>query len=141
MEGPTQERSRDTGDGNGSVPVAASLTGERYGVPFEKSDSHLTAVETVSPAIPDRGEQARLPAALMNRMAAVYYADRDHNFLYRNEAFNDIAGKAFPELRSRARREQPHTPAPVELSQIFDRLDAGEWEVSIRQSVEMDGGL
>ena len=59
----------------------------------------------------------------------------------RNDASNDIAQNAFPELRSRERREQPHTPIPNELSQIFDCLNAGEREVNIRQSVEMRGEL
>ena len=44
-------------------------------------------------------------------------------------------------MRSREQREQPHTPIPNELSQIFDRLNAGEREVNIRQSVEMRGEL
>ena len=140
MEGPTQNRNRDTGDANGGVTVAASLTGDRYGAPFEQNDSHMKAVETLAPAM-DGQEGAYLPAALMKRMAAVYYADRDDNFFYLNDAFNDIAQNAFPELRSRERREQPHTPVPNELSQIFDRLNAGEREVNIRQSVEMRGEL
>ncbi len=141
MEGPTQKQNRDSGDTNGSVTVAASLTGDRHRAPHDQSGSHLKAVETPAPAIPDSGEGAYLPAALMNRMAAVYYADRDDNFLYRNDAFNDIAQNAFPEFRSRERREQPHTPVPNELSQIFDRLNAGEREVNIRQSVEMGSEL
>ena len=79
MEGPTQNRNRYTGDANGGVTVAASLTVDRFGAPFEQNDSHLKAVETLSPAM-DGQEGAYLPAALMNRMAAVYYADRDDNF-------------------------------------------------------------
>ncbi len=141
MEGPTQKQNRDSGDTNGSVTVAASLTGDRHRAPHDQSASHLKAVETPAPAIPDSGEGAYLPAALMNRMAAVYYADRDDNVLYRNDAFNDIAQNAFPEFRSRERREQPHTPVPNELNQIFDRLNAGEREVNIRQSIEMGGEL
>jgi signal transduction histidine kinase len=141
LEGPTQKRNRDISHTNGSVTVAASLADNHYDTSFGAGGSHLKAVETPPPATPEPEDRAYLPAALMNRMSAVYYADRDNNFIYRNDAFNDIAAQAFPELRSRERRERPHTPVPTELSQIFDRLNAGEQEVNIRQSVEIGGEL
>jgi len=72
-------------------------------------------------------------------MAAVYYADRGNNFIYRNEAFDDIAQNAYPELRSRERRERLHAPVPNEMIQIFDHPNAGENEVNIRQSIEIAG--
>lgn len=138
MEGPTEKRNIDAG---GRVAVAASSNRDHYRTPHEQSGSHLKAVETHAPAIPDSEDGARLPPALMNRMSAVYYADRDDNFIYRNDAFNDVAQNTFPEFRSRERREQPRTRVPNELSQIFDRLNAGEREVNLRQSVDMDGEL
>ena len=139
MEGPTQNWNRETVGSNGSVTVAASLAGDPYVAPYEQGGSRLKAVETPPPAIPDNPEGAYLPAALMNQMAAVYYADRDTNFIYENEAFDEIAQNAYPELRNRERREQLDAPVPNELSQIFDRLNAGEKEVNIRQSVEIAG--
>lgn len=141
MEGPTQKRNRDISHTNGSATVAASLADNHYDTSFGAGGSHLKAVEAPPIAAPDPDDRAYLPAALMNRMAAVYYADRDNNFIYRNDAFNDIAAQAFPELRSHERRERAHTPVPTELTQLFDRLNAGEQEVNIRQSVEIDGEL
>lgn len=138
MEGPTQKRNSDT---NGSVTVAASLTPDRYGTSFEHPGSHLKAVETSDPVERDGEGGTHLPAALMNRLSAIYYADRDDNFIYRNDAFNDLAAEVFPEFQHRERREQPHTRVPNELSQIFDRLNAGEREVNLRQSVEIGGEL
>ena len=87
----------------------------------------------------DERATALLPAGLINRMAPVYYADRDACFVFRNDAFDEIAQVLFPEFRSRERREQKHALAPDDLRRIFDRLNAGEAEIKLRQSVEIDG--
>ncbi|MEE8445113.1 MAG: PAS domain-containing sensor histidine kinase [Alphaproteobacteria bacterium] len=80
-----------------------------------------------------------VPRALLQHMPPLYYADRDGRFVFRNAAFDAIAQSAFPEFQSRERREQPRSPVPRELQEIFDRLTAGGEQVKLRQSLVVDG--
>jgi signal transduction histidine kinase len=86
-------------------------------------------------------DDAVLPVSLTNRMAPLYHADRDARFVYRNAAFDDIASASFPEFRSIERRSQPDALAPDALREIFDRLNAGENEINLRQTIEINGKL
>lgn len=69
----------------------------------------------------------------------MYHADRDGHVVFRNKEFDDIAQVTFPEFQSQERREQRRPLAPFELREIFDRLNAGEEVVKLRQSAAIDG--
>lgn len=129
MDSPTESRN---GDQRSTVGGAAALAARPSGF-------MATAAAALVTSAPEDG--AVLPASLANRMAPLYHADRDARFVYRNDAFNDIAAASFPEFRSIERREQPNTLVPNELREIFDRLNAGEPEIKLRQTIEINGEL
>jgi len=97
------------------------------------------AVIFEKPAPDEPPAAATVPRALLQHMPPLYYADREGRFVFRNAAFDTIARSAFPEFQSRERREQPRSPVPRELHEIFDRLTAGEASVKLRQSLKVDG--
>jgi signal transduction histidine kinase len=88
---------------------------------------------------PDPRGGVYLPAAVIEMMPPMYRAAPDGTLVFRNDAFNAIAGAAFPEFRAAARLTQPSTPAPVALMEVFDRLNAGERNVRLRQALVIDG--
>ncbi|MBT5049337.1 MAG: hypothetical protein HOM58_12635 [Rhodospirillaceae bacterium] len=129
MDSPTENHIGDQhSTAGGSAALAARPTG-------------FMATATASPSTPATDDGAVLPSSLTNRMAPLYHADRDAHFVYRNDSFNDIAAATFPEFRSAERREQPNTLVPDQLREIFDRLNAGEPEIKLRQTIEIDGEL
>lgn len=129
MDSPTENRDGDQGStANGPAVLAGRPTGFM-----------ATATAALGANAPEDG--AVLPSSLTNRMAPLYHADRDARFVYRNDAFNEIAAANFPEFRSIERREQPNALVPNELREIFDRLNGGEPEIRLRQTIEIDGEL
>lgn len=105
---------------------------EGRAVIFDKPDTDLPAPDS-APALDS------VPRALLQHMPPLYYADREGRFVFRNAAFDAIAQSAFPEFQSRERREQPQSPVPRELQEIFDRLNGGGEQVKLRQSLTVDG--
>lgn len=130
MESPTESRNGEQGS-----PVtrpAAALSAQPTGF-------MANAAATLNGGAPEEGTV--LPTSLTDRMAPLYHADRDARFVYRNETFDEIAAAAFPEFRSVERRAQPNALVPDALREMFDRLNAGESEIKMRQSIEIDGEL
>ena len=80
-----------------------------------------------------------MPDAVLAIMPPIYRADREGNLAHRNAAFDQLAGAAFPEFRNSSRAKMEALPAPAELVDIFDRLNAGEENVKLRQSYNIEG--
>jgi signal transduction histidine kinase len=85
------------------------------------------------------GRTTPIPDALLSLMPPMYRADREGRLVYRNRSFAALAAAAFPEFRSPARVNMEAAPAPAELMDIFDRLNAGEENVKLRQSFLLGG--
>ena len=117
------------------------MLGDRRDPADQQNGEHPPASNGGSDRPDPHSNGAFLPPALINRAIPLYYADRDARFVYRNQPFDEIAQAAYPEFRSRERREQAKALVPNELRQIFDRLNAGEREIKQRQSFEIDGEL
>lgn len=79
-----------------------------------------------------------IPSDLVERLPPIYHADCDRHLVFCNKEFNDIAQATFSEFRSQERREQRTPLAPFELREIFDRLNAGENVIKLRQTVEIN---
>ena len=82
---------------------------------------------------------AFLPKTVLDMMPPMYRAATDRRLVFRNDAFNAVARAAFPEFRHPARVDQEAPLAPTELIEIFDRLNAGEEMIKLRQTLDVDG--
>ena len=108
--------------------------------PDEAGPKNADAAPGARPAVAEEaGRTTRIPDALLSLMPPMYRADREGRLVYRNRSFAALAAAAFPEFRSPARVNMDAAPAPAELMDIFDRLNAGEENVKLRQSFLLGG--
>ena len=108
--------------------------------PDEAGPKNADAAPGARPAVAEEaGRTTRIPDALLSLMPPMYRADREGRLVYRNRSFAALAAAAFPEFRSPARVNMDAAPAPAELMDIIDRLNAGEENVKLRQSFLLGG--